>query len=86
MNNMNKSLNTGSPAAEALIKAAAGRLGCSPEALKAQIENGSLEETLRSQSDPRLRAAAGVLSDPKAMEKLRNDPNAQALMKKLGGK
>lgn len=85
MNN-NQKAAPDNKAAEAFLRAAAKKLGCSPQALAAQIENGGLEQTLRSQSDPKLRAAANLLSDPKALDKLKSDPNAQALMKKLGGK
>lgn len=85
-NRIDKNLPPKGPAADALFKAAAAKLGCSPEQLKARIESGTLEKSLRSSADPRLRAAADALSDPKTAERLRNDPNAQALMKKFGGK
>ena len=93
-NNLNKTLTNkapGSPqpdsaAVQALIKAASEKLGCTPDQLKSQIENGTLEKKLSSGQDPRFRAAAKALSDPKALERLQKDPNAQALMKRFGGK
>ena len=80
--NLNKSLKSSN--ADALISAAAGKLGCSAEELKKRLQSGQLEQELRSaKAGTPLSKAAGILSDPKAVQKLMSDPAAAELIRKL---
>ena len=81
-NNLNKDLS--GAGAEGLIKAAAGKLGCSPEQLKAQLRSGELERKIRNApAGSQLSGLSGILNDPAAVKKLMSDPAARELIKKL---
>ena len=84
--NLNKDLRgEGSPKVlEALLKAAAGRLGTDKETLRRRLESGELEKSILnahgdSESMRRLKQA---LSDPAAAKKLLNDPQAAEILRR----
>ncbi len=66
---------------EALLRAAAQRLGTTPEALKQAAQSGELGDRLPG-ADPQLQKA---LTDPEAARKLLSTPQAQQLLRLLGG-
>lgn len=66
---------------EAMLKLTAGRLGTTPQALKAAAENGTLSQML-GQNDTSA-ALQRVLNDPDAARKLLSTPQAQKLLQLL---
>ncbi len=64
---------------QALLKAAARKLGTSPQQLQQAAQSGQLEQLLRGAS-PQVRQA---LSDPEAARQALSSPQAQALLKQL---
>ena len=67
---------------EALLRAAAGRLGTTPQALRRAAENGELLNSLRQKGQgPQLEQ---VLSDPQAARRLLESPQGQSLLRSLG--
>lgn len=80
-NNLNKNLN---PAAvDKLMNAAAQKLGCSPAQLKAKLQSGELERSIKNGSAGELNGLAAILNDPAAINKLMNDPAAAQIINKL---
>lgn len=70
------------PRLEALLRAAADRLGTTPQALRRAAENGELLESLRQKGQgPQLEQ---VLSDPQAARRLLESPQGQSLLRSLG--
>ena len=70
------------PRLETLLRAAAGRLGTTPQALRRAAENGELLESLRQKGQgPQLEQ---VLSDPQAARRLLESPQGQSLLRSLG--
>ena len=67
----------------ALMKAAAKSLGPSPEQLKTQIDNGSLEKSLSGMNSRQAAMLSSALKDPKSAERIMNTPQAKALLNKL---
>ncbi len=81
-NNLNKNLSQ--QGAQQLLNAAAGKLGCTPEQLRAQLQSGELERKIKNApAGSQLSGISGILNDPAAMRKLMSDPAARELIKKL---
>lgn len=68
---------------DALMKAAAKSMGTTPEQLKAQIDNGSLQKSLSGMNSIQATQLSAALSDPKNAERIMNTPQAKALLNKL---
>lgn len=85
MNN-NKAMNGGADPKilSQLISMASKKLGCTPEQLRSQLESGKLEQAIKNSSDPSFDKIKQAMNDPKAAEKIMNDPNTAELLKKLG--
>ena len=85
--NLNKDLRvfSSSKMFEALLKAAAGRMGTDPETLRRRLESGELENSIKNASagNESMQKLKAALSDPKAAEKLMNDPRAAEILKNL---
>jgi hypothetical protein len=71
---------------DAMIAQAAQKMGMNPDALKNALNSGSQENLLNSLSAQDAAALRGMLSNPAAMEKLMQSPQAQELFRLLGGK
>lgn len=70
----------------ALLGLAAGKLGKSPEEIKAQMESGNVD-SLTAGLDPKTQARInGLLQDPKQLEALLQNPALQKLLGGLGKK
>lgn len=69
-----------------LIYQLSQKIGTSPEQLSSAADRGELGSILSSSQNPQARQAADILSDPEQTKKLLESPQAQALMKMLGGK
>ncbi len=69
-----------------LLGTAAQRLGTSPQQLKQQAENGTLQQLLGRLSANDAAKLQQVLSDKDAANRLLSTPQAQMLMKKFLGK
>lgn len=86
--NLNKDLRAQppKPVFEALLKAAAGRLGTDTETLRRKLESGELEKSILSSSpaDENMQKLRRALSDPAAAQKLLNDPRAAEILKRAG--
>ena len=86
--NLNKDLRAKppKPVFEALLKAAAGRLGTDTETLRRKLESGELEKSILSSSpaDENMQKLRRALSDPVAAQKLLNDPRAAEILKRAG--
>ena len=68
------------PRLEALLRAAAGRLGTTPQALRRAAENGELLESLRQKGQgPQLEQVL-----PQAARRLLESPQGQSLLRSLG--
>lgn len=70
---------------ESLLNVTAQRLGSTPEALKAAAQNGDLSQLVGGLGQAEGEAMQRVLTDPEAAKKLLSTPQAQALLKMLGG-
>ncbi|MED9969493.1 MAG: hypothetical protein UFA98_05715 [Ruminococcus sp.] len=68
-----------------LISRLSQQLGTSPEELSDAAKNGDIGAVLKNSQNPRAQEASRVLSDPEQTKKLLQSPQAQALMKMLGG-
>jgi hypothetical protein len=68
-----------------LITAAAKKLGMSPDSLRKQLENGSLEKAIMQSNtnNPQTERLKKAISDPKAAEKIMRNPETAELLKKL---
>ena len=88
--NLNKDLRAGPPpkVLEALLKAAAGRLGTDPAALKRSLESGELEKSIRNApaTDENMTRLKQALCDPNAAKRLLSDPRAAEILKRAGKK
>lgn len=88
--NLNKDLRvfSSSKMFEALLKAAAGRMGTDPETLRRRLESGELEKSIRNApaGDDNMQKLRQALSDPQAAKKLLNDPRAAEILKRAGGR
>lgn len=86
--NLNKNLRAEPPKMvfEALLKAAAGRLGTDTESLRKKLESGELEKSILNSSpaDENMQKLRQALSDPAAARKLLNDPRAAEILKRAG--
>jgi hypothetical protein len=81
-NNLNKNLSQSG--ADQLLSAAAKKLGCTPEQLKAQLQSGELEKKIRSApKGSQMAGIAALMNDPAAMRKLMSDPQTAELIRKL---
>ncbi|HXK78018.1 MAG TPA: hypothetical protein PKY19_06025 [Oscillospiraceae bacterium] len=79
MNNNNSGLTPAQQ--QMLLKLAGEKLGINPADLEQAIRSNSFD-SLKKRAGPRI---DGMLSDPKALEALLNDPKTIALLKKLAG-
>ena len=68
---------------DALMKAAAKSLGTTPEQLRAQIDNGTLQQSLSGMNNRQAAQLSAALNDPKSAERIMNSPQAKALLSKL---
>lgn len=67
-----------------LLQMAGKKLGISPDALRAQIENGNVQKILQQQGT-NIPNIGSVLGNKAAMEQMLNSPEAQALIQQLKG-
>ncbi|MCD8095634.1 MAG: hypothetical protein LUE12_05845 [Ruminococcus sp.] len=83
-NNQLKGQNPNEAVFAQLLNTVSNKLGCTPTQLKQQLENGSLERQLFSDSsNPQLQKLKQAANDPNAAQKLLNDPKTAAVLKKL---
>lgn len=80
-----KTQNNVDPAAvQGLINVAAKKLGMTPQQLTRGIESGDIEKTLRGGGkNGEFSAAASLLGDPQALQRLMSDPKTAELISKL---
>lgn len=69
---------------EALLRTVGERLGMSPQELQEKLMSGELEGVIKNMGSDGDKFRA-VMSDRSKMEKIMQSPQAQALIKKLGG-
>ena len=79
MNNNNNGLTPAQR--QALLKLAGEKLGINPNDLEQAVRNNAFD-SIKKRAGPKV---DGMLSDPKALEALLNDPKTIALLKKLAG-
>ncbi|MBR1751664.1 MAG: hypothetical protein IJ740_12475 [Ruminococcus sp.] len=75
-----------SNALDDLIRMASKTLGTTPEKLKAQIDDGTLERSIMKMGGSSGKILQNAMKDPKSAEKYLKDPNAKSIYRKLGGK
>lgn len=81
MNNLNLSPDK----MNSLLKMAGQKLGKNPDDIKAQLENGNLDQVI-SGLDPNVQSKISALAkDPKAVEALMKNNNVQNLLSGLMG-
>ncbi len=68
-----------------LISQLSQKLGTSPEQLSDAAKNGDVSGILKNSNNPQAAEVSRVLNDPEQTKKLLQSPQAQALMKMLGG-
>lgn len=61
------------------------KYGISKEQLESAAQSGNIENLLKNTNPNQLKQIESVLSDPEKAKKLLQSPQAQALMKLLGG-
>jgi hypothetical protein len=66
-----------------LLKAAAGKLGTTPDKLEAQLKSGAFDKALAGMPKDEAQKLTAALSDKKTCEKILSSPQAQAIYKKL---
>jgi|GEM_PF-5578281 len=69
--------------ANALLAAAAQKLGKSPEALRAQLQSGGIGALTDSLDEAGRERAAALLNDPQALRQALGDPRVQAVLAHL---
>ncbi|MBR1863210.1 MAG: hypothetical protein IJ806_03880 [Ruminococcus sp.] len=68
---------------DALLRAAAGKLGTDPADLEKQLKNGQLGKALSRMPENEAAMLTKALSDKNTCEKILSSPQAKALFKKL---
>ncbi len=71
---------------EALVNAAAKKLGMQPAQLEKSLKSGDISRAIKNLPPTQANALTKALGDKAACEKLLSSPQAQALIKKLSGK
>lgn len=85
MNNAKNMNNMNPQAVEAMLAIASKKLGVSAEELKNQLEQGKLDNALKSVPPKQAQMLKQALSDKEKTEKILNSPQAKELMRKLQG-
>ncbi len=70
---------------EELLKTVGGKLGVSPEQLRADLESGKVTQAIQNLPKKEAAMMQNMLGDSKKLEKLMNAPQAKALYEKLMG-
>ena len=78
--------NFDNKALQQLIEMASKKLGTTPEKLKMQINDGSLERAINNMGGDSGRILQNAMRDPKSAEKYLTNPAAKNFYKNLGGK
>lgn len=86
--NMNKSnnrttFNTNQKSFNELVNKASQKLGTSPQNLKNQIENGKLDNILKSLPPQQAKMFQTILKNPEMAKKLMDTPQAKSVMQKF---
>ncbi len=68
-----------------LMSELSNRLGISKGDIESAAKSGNIEGMLKNADSKQAKQLEDVLSDPEKAKKLLNSPQAQALMKLLGG-
>ena len=68
-----------------LIGEVSKKYGISKEQLESSAQSGNIENLLKNKNPNQSKQIESVLSDPEKAKKLLQSPQAQALMKLLGG-
>jgi hypothetical protein len=91
-NNLNKNLTAGAPEGvdpdvlSGLLAVAAKKLGCTPDELRRNLENGKIEQAIKNadaSKNPQLQKLKAAVNDPAAAEKLVKSSGAEQILKKL---
>lgn len=69
-----------------LIGKASQKIGANPNELKKQIENGKLEDIMRSLPPQQAKTFQSILSNPELAKKMMDTPQAQNLMRQFFSK
>lgn len=80
---MNSLKNLPDSKKQALLTAAAQKLGTSPDDLRRQLENGTFDKALGNMPKGDAAMLMKALSDKTTAEKILSSPQAQAIYKKL---
>lgn len=67
-----------------LISELSKKLGVSENNIKNAVQNGNVDNILKSSNTSQAKQVESILSDPEKTKKLLNSPQAKALMKLLG--
>lgn len=70
---------------EELLRQLSEKLGASSEQLRDAANRGDLSDVLKNSQNPDAQRVRQVLSDPEQTKQLLQSPEAQRLMKLLGG-
>ena len=70
---------------EKLLQVTAQRMGTTPDSLKAAAHSGDLSQMMGGMGAKESAAMQKVLNDPEAAKKLLSTPQAQKLLRLLGG-
>ena len=81
-----KKLNLSDDKVSSLLGLAGKKLGKDPEALREQLQTGDVNSVLSGLDEKSAARVQSVLSNPKAIESLMNNPQLQQLISGLGKK
>ena len=66
-----------------LIATFANNTGASPQEVQKTVNNGKVEELMKSLNEKQAQQVQSILNDPQKTKEILNSPAAQALMKRL---